>query len=253
MAAFEPVDKIKSSFELSEEAKVRHEIDFCNKTTAEMEAKLGQLQLVLLIDCSGSMTTADQDGFGLNRTAGLQGKWTRWDNCFQTVKCLAESMFEYDKDGKIPTIFFSKGAEEFVFSSVDELYDTFKSKVPRQTTNLLAACEVAFSKYINENDNTLFIVLTDGAPNEGQEPKIKELIKNTVCKADPKGERINILVVRHGDDAGAKRFLQDLDDSADIGKNVDTKSDDAVNVMGPKNLILNAIYEHLDDKYKDLI
>eukprot|EP01031_Cornospumella_fuschlensis_P034656 gene34656-41970_t len=110
---FIPSDEGHSLFELSEEAKVRHEVDFNNKTTTEMEAKLGQLQIVLVVDYSGSMKLADGDAFGQGRTLGLNSKpWSRWDNCFQTVKCIAEAMFTYDKDGKIPTYFFSNSVEE---------------------------------------------------------------------------------------------------------------------------------------------
>ena len=73
-----------------------------------------------------------------------------------------------------------------------------------------------------------------------------------VTRQDPGGDRLNVLFIRIGDDPGAIDFLQDLDDCARIGDNVDTKSDNEAFVLGPRCLVLNAIFEHLEgdmDKY----
>eukprot|EP00386_Alphamonas_edax_P011707 GDKI01036888.1.p3 GENE.GDKI01036888.1~~GDKI01036888.1.p3 ORF type:complete len:146 (-),score=41.57 GDKI01036888.1:227-664(-) len=117
---------------------------------------------------------------------------------------------------------------------------------PRGSTNLFAALDHAFNHHIPADRATkvLFIVLTDGQPDD--ESSVKRIIEQKVSRVDPKGEWLNILFIRIGDAPGAIRFLEDLDDCREIGGNVDVKSDNQVYEMGPQNLILNAIFEHLE-------
>ena len=115
------------------------------------------------------------------------------------------------------------------------------------------AMVLAFDRYANDLENVLFIVLTDGEPISGQHDRIKQLIQQRLTRSDPKGNRLNMLFIRFGDDQGAIRFLRDLDDCQEISQTVDTKSDNAMYQMGPKNLILNAIHEHLDAQYAHII
>jgi hypothetical protein len=48
------------------------------------------------------------------------------------------------------------------------------------------------------------------------------------------------------DDLGAVKFLQDQYDHPVYGGNVDHKSDNAAYVLGPKLLVLNALYEEIE-------
>jgi len=241
-------------WEIPPEMMEHHECLFYEQSM-DYEDILRDLQLVLLVDHSGSMCQLDEDPCGRTRTHGMvDGRgWTRWDNLFQVSKYLAKSILEYDKDKMIPIIFFGHRAEEKIVHSAGQMLVEFKRYKPvdRQSTNLFDALRIAFERHIT-HENTLFVVLTDGAPNNGTQESIKRLIQERVASVDPKGHRLNILFLRLGDDPGALSFLQYMDDCQEIGANVDTKSDNAVYQMGPKNLLLNAIYEHLDHLYQHL-
>ena len=237
-----------ADYEIPEQLQAAH-TNLFETSSKQYEYVLDDLQIVLIVDRSGSMRIEDEDGSGGGKTRGMMGNWTRWDNTFQILKFLAESIFMYDKDSRIPVVFFGHRAIKTEATSVQQLFDLcFKHKPTNETTNLLAALRTAFSSYLqNENENVLFVVITDGCPNAGQEETIKDLIYKVVSSKDPNGDRLNLLFLRVGDDSGAIRFLEEMDDCAMIGENVDTKSDNDAFAMGPRNLILNAIFEHLEN------
>jgi hypothetical protein len=107
---------------------------------------------------------------------------------------------------------------------VREFMAAFRDNAPTQeTTNMLAAFRMGFSRHLSDGQKTLFIVMTDGSPNAGQEEKIEELIYRCVSTRDPNGECVNVFFIRMGDDEGAVEFLQRMDDCIQIGENVDTK------------------------------
>lgn len=98
---------------------------------------------------------------------------------------------------------------------------------------------------LNDVDNFLYIVFTDGVPDDPA--AISKFNSQEIYGRDPKGDRINILYLRFGDDPGAIKFLQDEDDHRVYGGNVDVKSDNAAYLLGPKLLVLNAIYEKIEN------
>jgi hypothetical protein len=239
-----------TKYEVSDAKKSAHEEIFYEKSY-KYEDALRSLQIVLIVDKSGSQQAPDQHPVTDTPSVGMiEGSgWTQWDNTFFAAKYLAESIFEYDADGKVPLIFFGHQANDKEVKSIGEMLVSFKKNKPtNETTNLVSALRLAFEKYstpTKEGEKILFIVLTDGSPNPGQEGEVKSLIASNIKK----DEALNLLFVRIGDDPGAKRFLSDLDDCKEVGEVVDTKSDNMMHKMGPKNLILNAIYEHLDSQY----
>ena len=246
--------ELETIWEIPVAMKDQHEVEFYNRS-ANFEDSLMNLQLILVIDHSGSMLMPDEDGTGQGRDKGMTGKpyWSRFDNLFQIAKYLAESLIEYDKDKNIPVYLFGNDVVRHDVKSMGEMLLKFKKVIPidQQGTNLLGALEKAFNDQVNDLENMMFIVITDGTPNDGQVPRIKNLIQERIAKKDPTGKRLNMLFIRIGDDRNAIAFLKDLDDCKEVGDNVDTKSDNMVYKMGPKNLILNAIHEHLDKDYQD--
>mmetsp|Transcript_9716 Transcript_9716/g.13078 ORF Transcript_9716/g.13078 Transcript_9716/m.13078 type:complete len:306 (+) Transcript_9716:136-1053(+) len=196
------------------------------------------------------MMLPDEDGSGGDKKQGMleEGVWTRWDNTFQICKFLAETISQYDKDHIIPIIFFGNRALPVEVTGVNAMLREFlRHKPADESTNMIEALKNAFSYHLHPDENNLFIIITDGCPNPGQEKQVKDLIYEQATRADPNGEAINLLFIRIGDDPAAIQFLSSLDDCSLIGENVDTKSDNEAYSMGPKTLILNAIYEHLDD------
>jgi hypothetical protein len=186
--------------------------------------------------------TDDEDPLG--RT---QRPWTRYDNLIKCAVYLIETMLKHDKDGAIPVIFFSSRIDHQVVTSPAELVQAFKNHPPNGSTNLLQALEMSFAKYAGPSESVLFVVFTDGQPDPGQPRPIKNLIRQRLTTADPTGNRLNVLFIRMGDDPSAIRFLQDLDDCQEIGDWVDTKADNDVYRLGPESLLINAIFENLED------
>ena len=223
-----------------------HELNLVKSGMDDREKILYNLQLVFLVDTSGSMREADQDPLGQG-TQGLLGNyWCRYDNTVKVIKLMINEIFKFDKDGKLPLYFFNNDVKKEIVSSPDEVIMKCRRNLPTDgSTNLYTALEHAFSE-INDIDNILFVVFTDGCPNKGQEITIPKLIHDKVVKRDPTGDRLNMLFVRMGDDPGAIEFLRDLDDDPSIGGWVDTKSDNACFALGPKLLLLNAIFEELE-------
>lgn len=226
-------------------------LDFQRQKTAEflmehsdrpenqIKALLDDLQLVLIIDHSGSMKTRDVNPH-TNRQC------TRWENIIMVASYLVATMLHYDVDGMIPTYFFSDKSRRTTIKTSDQLIDELKNIHPDGGTNLLDVLDIAFVNHVKKNEKTLFIVLTDGQPDPGQEYNIKKLIEQVFPAQDPSGDRLNILFIRVGDDPKAKEFLEDLDNCREIGKWVDTKSDNDVYDYGAENILTNAIYEHLE-------
>ena len=239
-----------STYEVPEQTKDSHEESFYEKSFNHEEA-LNNLQIVLIVDKSGSQQAPDSHPVSDTPAKGMLGDaWTQWDNTFYAAKYLAESIYEYDADGVVPLVFFGNDANIVEAKGVGQMLVAFKkNKPPREPTNLVSALQTAFEKYSTpqkDGERILFIVLTDGAPNAGQPEQVKQLIKENITK-----KTLNILFVRIGDDPGAVNFLEHLDNCAEIGDSVDTKSDNMMHKMGPKNLILNAIFEHLDKEYSE--
>lgn len=252
----------KANYEVPEYIKQQNEQSFqqvlpmVEERPNEVRDLMTQMQIVLIIDRSGSQANLDvhpadkaQNLAISNRTGMLTTSgtpyWSQWDNTLLAAKYLSEAMFKYDKDGEIPVIFFDDRVSEVLVHNTYELMNSFNNNKPRGTTNLLAALEFGFKKYI-DRQNTLFIVITDGQPDSGQEGHIENLIYTKMTKDDTAGDRFNVLFLRIGDDQGAKDFLEKMDNCTRIGNNVDTKEDDDLYKHGPDNLILNSITEHLD-------
>ena len=250
------VSLVPQYYEIPQVVKQQNQADFQEKSL-KYENSLKKLNIVLIIDHSGSQGDPDKHPIPGQKTPrkGILGDgWTKWDNTFMVTKYLAESFFEYDADGKVPVIFFDGKIDTIEVKNCNQLYTTFNKYDPRGGTNLLGALQTAFSNYATDpSQDTLFIVITDGEPNSGQQQPIHDLIYSNLTARDPQGLHWNVLFVRVGDDKTAIKFLKFLDNQKrTIGKNVDTKSDDLVYKMGPKALILNAIHEHLDKDYRSM-
>jgi len=209
---------------------------------------LYNLQLVFLIDKSGSMRTKDKDPLGENDTGfNINDGWTRYDNVCKFLAKSIEGLMEYDFDKRIPICFFGNSYNSYTLTNINTIRN-LKSCLARnyptdETTNLKDSLDFCFyeNEKLNNNIHTLYVIFTDGCPNDSH--TIKPMIQRHIKTND----KFNILFIRVGDDVGAINFLKNLDDDKDIGEYIDTKSDNCAYIFGMKNLLLNAIYEHLDN------
>lgn len=68
---------------------------------------LSHLELIFLVDISGSMETADVDPecVGVDELLG-KAKWTRHDNLVKIMKAMTGDSLRFDQNGTLPVYFF---------------------------------------------------------------------------------------------------------------------------------------------------
>lgn len=233
-----------SQFETSRPAQINQEANFIKSGLDAKETDLYNLQLIFLVDISGSMEECDVDPDGVGRDGLLgRGKWTRFDNLIKILKSMTAELIQFDTDRKLPVYFFNHDVVRLEVEDPNILLANARRYRPGGTTAMHKAFQASLQE-LNDVENFLYIVFTDGVPDDTA--AVEAFIKNEIYKRDPGGDRINILFVRMGDDPGAMRFLQSQDDHPTYGDNVDHKSDNAAFQLGPKLLVLNAVYEEIE-------
>lgn len=228
-----------------------------SKIKSKYDYILNNLQIVILIDTSSSMLKFDND-IELEKK-DIRGNWKRYDNVIKIINCIINIIFESDKDKDIPVYFFSDNKFNHIFDHfIIKDPELFKQKCfdrkiePNNKKDLSYALKLAFEENIKDNENTLFMVFTDGCIENKENKEIFDVIKNNLTDKDPLGNRLNILFVRIGDDPKAKEFLKMLDINKEICKNVDTKSDNSLYMMKDETIIINSIFEILDKIYQKI-
>jgi Mg-chelatase subunit ChlD len=197
-------------------------------------------QYVLLIDKSGSMQSADNGG-------------TRWDSTQQAVRLLIDSVFKYDIDHSLPVFLFGDKVEDIgELTSPSQVLQLFREHKPDgRSTNLAAGLQAALSMYLGrKRDNyeivpgTTVIIFTDGMPDS--ESAVRDYIRDVVNPSRgyiANHEELALSFIQVGDDAGATKFLQGLDDGFDPDI-CDTKKDDELRLPGGVDKILfDAIFD----------
>lgn len=233
-----------SQYERSPKTVLEQEMNYVKSNMDSKESVLFNLQLIFLVDTSASMgiNDVDPDGVGKDGLLG-RGQWTRFDNMVKLLKAMTTDLLKFDKDGKLPCYFFNSTVERQEFTDPNMLVAQVRTMRPGGSTAMHLAFRESLRE-LNDIDNFLYIVFTDGEPDD--QKAVSQFIETEIYAKDKGGDRINILFVRFGDDAKAMAYLQEQDDHPIYGDNVDTKSDNAAYVLGPKLLVLNAIYEELE-------
>ena len=196
----------------------------------------------IIIDRSGSMATGD--GFGK----------TRWDSARKAVEKLVDAVFKYDDDGRVPLYLFDDQVE-FVgeCTSSSQVKGVFESYKPRGTTKLAECLDLAMKTYLPKKrvdaeflPGTTFIVILDGTTDSNE--SVKTVLNHYADPASGYIENHTQLAVSFlqiGDDPGATRFLQELDNGTpDYPDVVDTKKDNFIYQKGgPEKLLMDAIFD----------
>lgn len=154
---------------------------------------------IILIDQSGSMGSP---------STKMEGK-TRWQEAQEFTEQYARFAESVDDDGLTLITFNSKPT---VYDGVksSKVAEVFSTSQPGGSTNLAAALDVAFKKKFASGKNAVLMVLTDGSPDSQSD--VKTVITDA-ANAIERDEQLAVQFVQIGDDAGAAKFLAELDDN----------------------------------------
>lgn len=170
-----------------------------NETQVLSDVQASEYDFIILVDKSGSMG---------ERSTVMEGK-TRWEEAQEFTETFARYAEKTDDDG-ITVITFAGTPTVYDGVSADKVHEVFTKCQPSGSTNLAPALEEAFKKKFAANKKALIMVITDGEANDGQ--RVKESITNAANKLNSDDE-IGIQFVQIGNDTGAAKFLNDLDDN----------------------------------------
>ena len=191
----------------------------------------------LIIDKSGSMSTADQPG----------GK-TRWQIAQESTLALARKCEEIDPDG-ITIYVFSGRFRRYDNVTSDKVAQVYLENDPMGRTDLASVLQDALDSYLGRkaqgsakaNGETI-LVITDGEPDD-RRAVMKQIIE-TSRKLD-RDDELAISLIQVGSDRQATEFLKALDDQLqgagakfDI---VDTITIDDMEDLTLAEVLLNAI------------
>lgn len=193
----------------------------------------------LIIDKSGSMSTADQAG----------GK-SRWSIMQETTLALASKCEELDPDG-ITIYLFSGRFKRYDNVTASKVPQIFKENEPSGRTDLAGVLLDATNNYFQRkaagqtqvNGETILVV-TDGEPDDRK--AVMKVIIEASRRMD-RDEELAISFLQVGTDAQATKFLKILDDELqgagakfDI---VDTITIDDMEDLTLTEVLMNAIVD----------
>ncbi|MGF1477999.1 MAG: VWA domain-containing protein [Cyanophyceae cyanobacterium] len=191
----------------------------------------------LIIDKSGSMSTADQPG----------GK-PRWTAAQESTLALAKKCEEIDVDG-ITVYLFSGRFRRYDNVTADKVSQIYQENDPMGRTDLASVLQDALDNYFQRkaagqtkpNGETI-LVITDGEPDD-RKAVMRQIIE--ASRQIDREEELAISLIQVGKDRKATEFLKALDDQLqsagakfDI---VDTITIDDMAGMSLAQVLLNAI------------
>lgn len=164
-------------------------------------------RVIVLVDRSGSMDTAD-----------CEGNQTRYNYLREKLAAFVTGATQSSHDGKVTLIFFANKADTFEVQTADQVNDYMKKHIPGGGTATHWALEQAWREYQRDPKVPAMVFLvTDGQPDS--EPAVdKEIIEITqrIKKDTGKPELFRIMLLTVGErSAHITQWLQHLDD--DLG------------------------------------
>lgn len=213
-------------------------MEFNNEERKMDLEKLKNRDYVLVIDKSGSMSTADCNG----------GK-TRWNYLQESTLAIATKLAEYDPDG-IKVIPFASSYKVHDQVTPNAVAALFQEHSPMGATNLSPVLKSVFGDYLSRKKagttkqyGEMLLVVTDGQPSDESEVA-QEIVKfgNQLSGGD---DEYGISFIQIGKDAQATAFLKRLDD--DLTKQgakydiVDAKTIDEVESIGLTETLIAAL------------
>lgn len=166
---------------------------------------LKKYDFIVLVDKSGSMSTADCPG----------GK-TRWEYAQEEVLSIARECQKYDDNGITVGTFANKlKLYENVTDGSGKLEQIFKENQPSGSTDTARALSQVINEYLATKGQPnckpiVVVVITDGTPDS--EPELVKVIVDATKQIATR-EEIGIEFVQIGKDPSAHAFLDRLDNN----------------------------------------
>jgi hypothetical protein len=184
----------------------------------------------LIIDKSGSMSTADQQS----------GK-TRWDVAQESTMALARKCEQFDPDG-ITVYLFSGKYRRYDNVTSDKVTQIYQENEPMGRTDLASVLQDAVDNYFQRK-------ASNQAKSDG-EPDDRKAVMRTIIDASRKldrDEELAISLIQVGKDKTATQFLKALDDQLETAGAkfdiVDTITIEDMEDMTLAEVLLNAIQD----------
>lgn len=161
----------------------------------------------LILDKSGSMAQPDA------RTGR-----SRWNIVQESTLALASRCEQLDPDG-LTVYLFNGRHKRYDNVRTDTVSRLFRENEPMGSTNLAGVLEDAFAQYFQRKSKgaahkpETILVVTDGEPDDPR--AVMKTIIEATRKLD-RDEELAVSFIQVGDDPGAKRFLDALDN--DLGR-----------------------------------
>ena len=161
----------------------------------------------LILDKSGSMAQPDA------RTGR-----SRWSTVQESTLALAARCEQLDPDG-LTVYLFNGRHKRYDHVRSDTVSRLFRENEPMGSTNLAGVLEDAFAQYFQRKSQggdhkpETILVVTDGEPDDAR-AVMKTIIEAT--RRLDRDEELAVSFIQVGDDPGAKRFLDALDN--DLGR-----------------------------------
>jgi uncharacterized protein YegL len=172
-------------------------------TTSATSSLLANRDYTLIIDKSGSMSTADQPN----------GR-SRWETVQESTLAIARKCEQFDPDGLTVYVFAGrfKRYENVTSGKVEQI---FRENDPSGTTDLARVLKDATDRYLQrkragqtKSQGEIILVVTDGEPDD------RKAVMQVVIQASQqldRDEELAISFVQVGADPQATRFLTALD------------------------------------------
>lgn len=195
--------------------------------------ELSKRDYVICIDKSGSMGAKHKST-------------TRWKYAQEQTEALARKCAEFDSDG-IDVHLFASSVKSYVGVTPEKVEQIFKENEPGNNTATDLVLKTVFDSYFSKKaagtaKPVTCIVLTDGEPND------RKAVAKTIIDAANKieaDEELAVTFIQVGDDAGARSFLESLDNDLqsqgakfDI---VDTKNEEEMENMTLTEILIAAV------------
>jgi uncharacterized protein with von Willebrand factor type A (vWA) domain len=189
----------------------------------------------LILDKSGSMSTADQ-----------VGGQSRWQYAQESTLALARKCEQLDENG-ITVYVFSGRFRRYDNVTASKVEQVFLENEPLGGTNLASVLQDAVNQYFQrraagQTSGETILVVTDGEPDDRR--AVIEVIVQATQKLE-RDEELGISFIQVGHDAGATTFLKALDDQLEgVGAKFDicdTVTIDEMEDIGLAEVLLGAI------------